>query len=823
MNILVYIIYGVLLQPDDSDLFEAKLRKASIAIMMIVGIFLLFSTINHSRSLSRLGVSPRTVASNIAGYVLAFTFLGTWAVCRYTKKAGDTLMNVCTTITILATLVFPFCMKDCPYKVAFITCAIFVIIINTKLKWFLSSLCVVGCLLISWEDAMVEKGGLPSLLLPGTDNTLSLMDISIRETIVLLSIFSAFAIVNAVREQWSTQLTAMETAAKAMEVVLAKSTANVQLARDVTEKLVVNDTEGAVTILRDAEQQPDHVVDARMVCILDGLRTALDAFFKYLPRHVVTYLSKSGTLGKIGMHPTRATFSFTDIKGFTTLSTRVKPKDLAQMLTIFYEVQTTIVEAFRGLVDKYIGDCLMVLWGVLSDIGCPNLRACCAALAMDRATKLPLLQSAFSLGKQPLVIRTGIHGGDSLAGNMGSLTRMNYTVIGDPVNTAARLEAVNKDFGTRILASGDVVNALESGMQYLVRRLMTKVRVEGRDQGICVYEILGILPEEGIMPIANNAVVVPNDSITSSGGNGCPLMAPAAASNALVRKPCASLDLHLEQLTSLTSGDVRRRQVLACIMSQDSSTDDNDERSGADLADNTVSHDVPRAAPPPLNEEEQKGDSSPALSPRCAQLSKQWNQQLSHLSFRIARHVSDRDAPPGEENAQNRHQLSQIVPRVYDPDDNDEQPLVQRRSPGVDNNERVINPSDMSPVDLSPCGTPAETRANTRANSLLEVPQGQVHTDLREGVSNLVGDIQTPDIITHARALCHLVSRQEAEWAQEFSDAVEGYVLQDFDKAIPLLQAAVRKATVEHDVKLLCLMLDDCYGARAGVVMGKHK
>jgi len=163
---------------------------------------------------------------------------------------------------------------------------------------------------------------------------------------------------------------------------------------------------------------------------------------------------------------------------------------------------------------------VMVLWGAPTLITLPNLRACCAALALDRATKLGVLQQLFSLGNEALMIRTGIHYGECLAGNMGTLTRVNYTVIGDAVNTAARLEAVNKDFGTRILASEDVVNAAEHGLKELVLRQITNVRVVGREKPLRVYEVVGVTPEkddavgngqqEEEMEVANIPAAVPH-------------------------------------------------------------------------------------------------------------------------------------------------------------------------------------------------------------------------------------------------------------------------------------------------------------------------
>jgi len=224
----------------------------------------------------------------------------------------------------------------------------------------------------------------------------------------------------------------------------------------------------------------------------DTLQTSLNAFFKYVPVQVVKTLNSTGSLAVLGMHSSRVTISFTDIKGFTPMCTRVTPDVLAIIITAFFEIQTRIVHAYRGCVDKYIGDCQMVLWGAPLPLKRSNLRAICAALAMDRATMLECLLKLFSQCTDSLVIRTGIHVGNCLIGNMGTTTRMNYTAIGDPVNTAARLEAVNKDFGTRILISQDVATAPEDGMNDLVLRQLTNVRVIGREEPLPVYEVIGL-------------------------------------------------------------------------------------------------------------------------------------------------------------------------------------------------------------------------------------------------------------------------------------------------------------------------------------------
>jgi len=679
--------YTSLLQADDD--YMTTIRKAAISVVLV---FSVIGSLTRVIGFSRVG-NPLDYLTNVSAFVCYLIWIASWIYAKKTRTAPDWLMNIYLDIPVPLILLNAISSPGWGYEAAGLSGAIAAVTLAAP-HWRFHAAGFGLLFFLSFYDEVFYSYGFPGILIPGAAKSVDFSTKLSRKIINGVMAICAFCICLTNTRQYS--------------LILTKSATDVQLARDVTEKLVANDTEGAVTILDEAKQKPGDVVDAKLVVSLDGLRIALEAFFKYVPRHVVTFLSKAGTLGKIGMSPARATFSFTDIKGFTTLSTRVKPEALANMLTMFFGIQTTIVEAYRGVVDKYIGDCIMVLWGVLEDIGCPNLRACCAALAMDRATRIPELVKAFALGKQPLAIRTGIHGGDSLAGNMGSLTRMNYTVIGDPVNTAARLEPANKDFGTRILASEDVVNALESGMKYIARRLMTNIRVAGRDQAVRVYEIMGIMPEEG-------------------------------GTAAVVERPAA-----------VTVSDAARSEGPSA-MSGDKNT--------------TVVK----------------------LEERAVHAGRQKNDiEVLELSD---------DTTPSAGGVGGAPQGCPLVPP---PASNAPQPKRSADAGGCHDGEDVIDPMPQSPPP-SPSGRPVTMAAYC------------------------VADIKTPEILTHARAMCHVVSREEEQWAKEFSDAVEGYVVQDFDKAIPLLQATATKAKREDDIKLLCTMLDDCHGARRGVVEGKHK
>jgi len=236
---------------------------------------------------------------------------------------------------------------------------------------------------------------------------------------------------------------------------------------------------------------------SKLQASFESMRTSLDAFSKYVPRDVVQILNKAGTLAALGLLATTCTISFTDVAKFTTMCQYLDPITLAKMITPFFEVMTNIVMCHGGVVDKYIGDCLMVIWGAIKELDFPNLRASCASLVMDGATRSKSMQRAFEPAKVGLLVRTGIHSGECLAGNMGTPKRLNYTVLGDAVNLAARLEPLNKDHGTRIAVSGDVADCGELGMEHLVFRLLGAVQVVGRNLPTKVYELVGLKPAGG--------------------------------------------------------------------------------------------------------------------------------------------------------------------------------------------------------------------------------------------------------------------------------------------------------------------------------------
>jgi len=183
---------------------------------------------------------------------------------------------------------------------------------------------------------------------------------------------------------------------------------------------------------------------------------------------------------------------FVDIAGFTSMCERVPPDALSGLVSQYFETMSSLVMSHSGLIDKYIGDCIMAVWGAPFAVPSKAARATLCGLRIDRETRVDPLLSAFDAEGEQLSIRVGIASGVVLAGNMGSAERMNYTVIGDAVNLASRIEGLNKALGTRVAVDDDT--AAEIGTLFILRTLVN-VAVVGKKDGVRVHEVVGINPD----------------------------------------------------------------------------------------------------------------------------------------------------------------------------------------------------------------------------------------------------------------------------------------------------------------------------------------
>ena len=226
----------------------------------------------------------------------------------------------------------------------------------------------------------------------------------------------------------------------------------------------------------------------RLTKSIDKMRKAIAAFAVFVPVDLVRGLLKSEQKLELGGHSRFLTIMFCDLEGFSTLSENSPSQTLLLRVSRYLEVATRSINEEMGTVDKFIGDGVMAFWGAPNTLEDHAFRACAAALKIQARMDL-INQEWKDQGLPPLKVRIGIHSDVVLVGNIGSHERMSYTVMGDGVNVAARLEGVNKDLGTRICVSKAVVR--EAGERLNLRKL-EDVTVKGRKSIVEVYELLGL-------------------------------------------------------------------------------------------------------------------------------------------------------------------------------------------------------------------------------------------------------------------------------------------------------------------------------------------
>jgi adenylate cyclase len=215
------------------------------------------------------------------------------------------------------------------------------------------------------------------------------------------------------------------------------------------------------------------------------------AFGRYLSPAVVQVIVSHPERLQLGGKEVEGTVLFSDLAGFTSISETMTPEDLIGLLNEYFSPLVQIILAHQGTLDKFIGDAIMAFWGAPLPLEDHAVKACQTALAMQRA--MSSLQDRWQERGYPLLTtRIGMHSGPLVAGNVGSRERFNYTVLGDTVNLASRLESVNKIYGTNIILSQD--NHRLVADKFLFREL-DLIRVKGRVQPVTIYELLGS-PEE---------------------------------------------------------------------------------------------------------------------------------------------------------------------------------------------------------------------------------------------------------------------------------------------------------------------------------------
>ncbi|MCX7761668.1 MAG: adenylate/guanylate cyclase domain-containing protein [Candidatus Kryptonium sp.] len=215
-------------------------------------------------------------------------------------------------------------------------------------------------------------------------------------------------------------------------------------------------------------------------------------FSYYVHPSVVNQLISNPEVVRLGGEKREMTVLFTDLWNFTTISEAYPPEFIFNFLNEYFEVMTKVIFRYGGTLDKYIGDAIVAFWGAPIYYKDHALRACLCALKMQ--FELEKLRVKWEKeGKPLLYMRIGINTGEMIVGNIGGYGRFNYTVIGDSVNLGARLEAINKEFGTNIIISE---YTYEKVKDYFNVREIGEITLKGKTKPVKIYELLDVLISE---------------------------------------------------------------------------------------------------------------------------------------------------------------------------------------------------------------------------------------------------------------------------------------------------------------------------------------
>ncbi len=229
------------------------------------------------------------------------------------------------------------------------------------------------------------------------------------------------------------------------------------------------------------------------------------AFSKYLAQDVIDQILADPDSLRLGGQSCEITTFFSDVAGFSSISEKLSAEDLVQLLNEYLSEMSDIIMMNRGTVDKYEGDAIMAFWGAPLKYPEHPYNACLSAVQMQ--ARLEELRAAWrAQGRDELKVRMGINTGKAVAGNMGSHTRMNYTVMGDSVNLASRLEGANKYYGSYTMASEYTWLATKDQFRY---RELDTIRVVGKAEPIRVFELVGL---KGGLSDAREAVLASFDT-----------------------------------------------------------------------------------------------------------------------------------------------------------------------------------------------------------------------------------------------------------------------------------------------------------------------
>lgn len=215
-------------------------------------------------------------------------------------------------------------------------------------------------------------------------------------------------------------------------------------------------------------------------------RQIKNIFAKYVSPAVLDEILKNPRQVILGGEEKEMTILFSDIRGFTTMSEGLKPKELIRIINNYFTAMTEEILKYDGVIDKYIGDAIMAFWGAPLDDMNHAEKALKAAMAM--VNRLKKVNEEFAARGDPEInIGVGLYTGPAVVGNVGSKLRVNYTVLGDTVNTASRLEGQTKDYGVKIILGENTKNKIKGDYNF---KFLDSVKVKGKEEAVNIYTVI---------------------------------------------------------------------------------------------------------------------------------------------------------------------------------------------------------------------------------------------------------------------------------------------------------------------------------------------
>lgn len=224
---------------------------------------------------------------------------------------------------------------------------------------------------------------------------------------------------------------------------------------------------------------------------LESMKSGLRSFEKYVPTGLVAELIALGQDAKLGAEKREMSVFFCDLQNFTATAERLDPQQLSQLISSYFRTVTNTVQECGGAIDKFIGDAVMAFWGAPTPREDHADRAMKAALLLQERLNA-LADEWQAQGLPRLATRMGLNTGMVLVGNVGHEHRLSYTVLGDVVNLASRLESLNRYYGTQLLVTRQTLEELQ---QSYASRPVDLVAVKGKQQGVEIFEVAFEAPD----------------------------------------------------------------------------------------------------------------------------------------------------------------------------------------------------------------------------------------------------------------------------------------------------------------------------------------